>query len=310
MIIVTGSCGFIGSHLCEYLLKQNLEVLGVDNMNSYYDIKIKEENLKILKKYEKFLFLRENVVESKCIEKFKPEIVIHLASYAGVRYSIENPSLYANNNIVSQINLLEQSIKVGVKKFIYASSSSVYGTNIKIPFSEDDKIISQNSPYAVSKLCMENYANLYNKMYKLPIIGVRFFTVYGPRGRVDMAPFKFLSSIYNGIEFTKYGDGTSKRDYTYIDDIVSGIVGAIEFKTNKHEIYNLGNSHSISLNEFIGLCEKISKKKAIFKQINMPKGDVPLTFANISKAKRDLNYNPKTNIEAGLKKTYKWIKDL
>ena len=213
------------------------------------------------------------------------------------------------NNIISHINLLEQSVKSGVKKFIYASSSSVYGTNKKIPFSEDDLVNDQSSPYAVSKICMEKYSDLYNKMYKIPIIGLRFFTVYGPRGRVDMAPHKFLSAIYNGNEFKKYGDGTTQRDYTYIDDIVKGIYGAVNYNCSTHELYNLGNSNTISLNNFINICEKICNKTAKFKEIGMQMGDVPITFADISKAQRDLNYNPGTNIKDGLLNTFNWLKN-
>jgi len=309
MIIITGCAGFIGSHLSEFLLKKKYNVIGVDNINDYYDIRLKHDNLKILKKYPNFEFIKEDVITSKCIEKFKPEIVIHLSSYAGVRYSIENPSLYAKNNIISHINLLEQSVKVGVKKFIYASSSSVYGTNKKIPFCENDIVNDQSSPYAVSKICMEKYSDLYNKMYKIPIIGLRFFTVYGPRGRVDMAPYKFLSAINTGTEFNKFGDGTSQRDYTYIDDIVMGIYGAINHNCDTHELYNLGNSNTVCLNDFISTCEKICNKKAKFKQLETQMGDVPITYANISKAKNDLNYNPITNLEDGLRNTFNWIKN-
>ena len=310
IILVTGCCGFIGSHLCEKLLKQNKKVFGIDNINDYYDTKIKYNNLKLLKKYKDFTFYKENIVTTKIINKIKPVIVINLAAMAGVRYSLENPCLYIKNNVEGQTNLLEQSVKNNVELFIYASSSSVYGKNTKVPFGENDELNNINSPYAASKRHCEIMANLYNKLYKLPVIGLRFFTVYGPRGRPDMAPYKFLSKILNSEKFDKYGTGESYRDYTYIDDIVNGILGAIKNKNKKTcEVYNLGNSSPVSLNEFISLCEKVTKKKARFNQLPEQPGDVPATYANINKAKIDLDYNPSTTLEKGLTHTFNWLKD-
>jgi UDP-glucuronate 4-epimerase len=303
-ILVTGCAGFIGSHLSELLLKMNYNVIGIDNINSYYDVSLKEKNLDILKKYENFKFYKEDIRDTKIIEEEKPELVIHLAGMAGVRYSIENPEVYIDVNIKGHINLLEQAVNVKVKKFLFASSSSVYGANTKTPFSEDDIIEKQKSPYAVSKKSMEDFSRLYNKLYGLNIIGFRFFTVYGPRGRPDMAPFKFLSKIKNGNPIDKYGDGSSMRDYTYIDDIVGGIYGGIVNDIPGFEVFNLGNSSPVSLNEFIEVCEKVCEKKAIINQMGMQQGDVNITYANISKSQNMLGYRPETRLETGLKKTY------
>jgi UDP-glucuronate 4-epimerase len=304
-ILVTGCAGFIGSHTCEFLLKRGDTILGLDILNDYYDISLKERNLEILKRYPNFSFIKDDIKTTNVISEFKPEKVIHLASMAGVRYSLENPLLYETTNIGGFINILEECRKNNVKHIVYASSSSVYGLNTKIPFSEDDPIEKCNSPYACSKLCMEYYAKTYNQLYNLSNIGLRFFTVYGPRGRPDMAPYLFLNAIKNNIKFKKFGDGTSSRDYTYIDDIVSGIIGATDNKNNiKCKIYNLGNSSPVSLNEFIETCEKVTNKKAIFEQCPEQLGDVQHTYADITKAKNDLNYDPKTSLEEGLQNFY------
>jgi len=304
-ILVTGCAGFIGSYTCIYLLKRGDIILGIDNINDYYDINIKLENLKILEKYDNFTFKKKDICDTKSIEEWKPEKIIHLASMAGVRYSIENPALYEKINIGGFIHIMEEAVKNNVSQVIYASSSSVYGLNKKVPFSESDDIKSCNSPYACSKMAMELYAKTYFQLYGIKNIGLRFFTVYGPRGRPDMAPYKFLMAIKNNEKFKKFGDGTSCRDYTYIDDIVIGIVAALDNKKNiECEIYNLGNSTPVSLNEFISICEKVSGNTAFYDQIEEQLGDVPYTYADISKAKRDLDYEPKTNLSNGLKQLY------
>jgi UDP-glucuronate 4-epimerase len=302
-ILVTGCAGFIGSHTCEALLKRKqVKVLGIDNLNNYYDINRKLDNLKVLKKYDNFEFRKEDIRDTKIIEEWKPDKICHLASMAGVRYSIEHPKVYVDVNINGFINILEQARKVNIKQIVYASSSSVYGLNKKVPFSEIDPIVTPNSPYASSKMAMELYAKTYHQLYNLNLIGLRFFTVYGPRGRPDMAPYKFLKAIKEGIKFYKYGDGTSSRDYTYINDIVSGVVASLDNKKEiKCEVYNLGNSSPVSLNEFINLCEMVVGKKANYEQIGNQLGDVPQTYADISKAKRDLNYEPKVGLRYGLK---------
>jgi len=303
-ILVTGCCGFIGSHLCEKLLKNNYNnVYGIDIINDYYDIKKKEENLKILMKYKNFSFLKEDICNTKIITNWKPDKIIHLASMAGVRYSIENPKIYVKTNIEGFIHILEEAVKNNIKNITYASSSSVYGLNTKVPFSEDDEIKTCNSPYASSKMAMELFAKTYTQLYDINCIGLRFFTVYGPRGRPDMAPYKFLKAISTETKFKKFGDGTSSRDYTYVDDIVDGIIKASNCN-KKCEVYNLGNSFPVSLNEFIKICEKIVDKKAIYDEIGMQLGDVPHTYADISKAVKDFGYNPKIKLEEGLEKMY------
>ncbi len=306
-IIVTGCAGFIGYHVCIKLLKDGLNILGVDIMNNYYDTKIKQKNIDTLLKYKNFHFIKEDVVKTEIFKKIKPNIVIHLASIAGVRYSIENPQTYVDNNISGFINLLEQSKQVGTKRIIYASSSSVYGLNKSVPFSEDDVIETCNSPYACSKYAMEVFAKTYEQLYDIDTIGLRFFTVYGPHGRPDMAPYKFLYNIKNGIPIKKFGDGLTTRDYTYIDDIVNGIITASFSDKINHYIYNIGNSNPVSLNKFIETCENVCNKKAQIEEHPMPLGDVPHTYANIEKAKEDFQYEPKTSLEEGLKKTYEWM---
>jgi UDP-glucuronate 4-epimerase len=304
-ILVTGCAGFIGSHTCEYLLKRGDRVLGIDNLNDYYDVERKKENLNVLNKYENFEFKKEDIRTTKVIEEWKPDKICHLASMAGVRYSIEHPEIYVDVNINGFINILEQARKVGVKQIVYASSSSVYGLNKKIPFSESDAIETPNSPYACSKMAMELYAKTYHQLYNLNLIGLRFFTVYGPRGRPDMAPYKFLKAIKDQTKFYKYGGGTSSRDYTYVDDIVSGVVASIDNKKEiKCEVYNLGNSSPVSLNEFIALCEKVVGKKANYEQIGNQLGDVPHTYADITKARKDLDYEPNVKLEEGLRFMY------
>lgn len=305
IILVTGCAGFIGSHTCEFLLKRGDYVFGIDNLNDYYDVNLKYKNLDILKTYSNFTFKKEDIRNTNIINEIKPRKIIHLASMAGVRYSIQNPSLYNEVNVGGFINIMEQCVKNNVQHVVYASSSSVYGLNKKVPFSEDDVINTCNSPYACSKLAVEIYAKMYYQLYGISNIGLRFFTVYGPRGRPDMAPYLFLNAIANGQKFKKYGDGNSSRDYTYIDDIVHGIIAALDnVKDIKCNIYNLGNSTPVTLNNFIEICEKITGKKALFEQCNNQPGDVPHTYADILNAQKSLAYNPKTTLENGLTKFY------
>lgn len=315
-IIVTGCNGFIGSHLCEALLKINdiklgpIKILGIDNMNDYYDPSKKMKNLQHIQSiarnydYDNFMFMQQDIRNTKCISEWKPDIVIHLAAMAGVRYSTQNPTLYSDVNINGFINIIEQCRLVGCR-LIYASSSSVYGLNTKVPFNEEDTIKKCNSPYAASKLSKEIFAKMYSQLYNIETIGLRFFTVYGPRGRPDMAPYKFITKIMNEESIDKYGDGNSMRDYTYISDIVSGIISCITVKLkNKSEIYNLGNENPVSLNEFIETCEKVTGKKAIINYTENQQGDVPVTYADISKAKEELGYCPKVKILEGLSYVY------
>ena len=322
-ILVTGCCGFIGSHLCESLLKQNgnkfysnIEILGIDNMNNYYDIDLKEKNLQIIKSvarssynFNSFIFLKEDIRNTKCILEWKPDIVIHLAAMAGVRYSIQYPTLYSDVNINGFINIIEQCRLIKCR-LIYASSSSVYGLNKKVPFNENDEIAQCNSPYAASKLSKEIFAKMYSQLYGIETIGLRFFTVYGPRGRPDMAPFKFIDKISKQLPIDKYGDGKSTRDYTYISDIINGILSCITINIdNNYEIFNLGNNNPISLNDFISICEDIIQKKALINFKDKQLGDVTITYADISKAQKLLNYNPIIDIKDGLKLFYEYYKN-
>jgi UDP-glucuronate 4-epimerase len=307
-LLVTGCAGFVGSHLCETLLKNNHVVIGLDNLNDYYDVNLKMKNLEILKEYTNFTFLKEDICDTKAIIEYKPDKIIHLASMAGVRYSLENPLLYQKVNIGGMINLLEQNKELKID-FIYASSSSVYGNRQLFPFFESDQPGPIMSPYALTKYCMEEYAKLYNNLYKFQCIGFRFFTVYGPRGRPDMAPMKFLKAIHNQEKFYKYGKEDSYRDYTYIDDIINGILGAIKYEKKDNQIFNLGNNNLVSLQNFITTCEEVVGKKAIYETIANQKGDVSMTCASIEKSKEYLKYEPITDLKSGLTNTYKYLCD-
>lgn len=305
-ILVTGCAGFIGSHLCQKLLNDNHQVIGIDNINDYYDVKLKYKNLELLKKYKDFIFLQEDICETKSITKYKPDKIVHLASMAGVRNSIQNPDLYQKVNVGGMINLLQQNKDLKID-FIYASSSSVYGDRINYPFKESDKTGKIKSPYALSKLTMEQYAELFHTIYGFQCIGLRFFTVYGPRGRPDMAPMKFLKALHYGEKFYRYGSDETYRDYTYVDDIVDGICGALKYNKKVSEIFNLGNNKMVSLSNFIKTCEKVTGKEADYDIIQSQVGDVSMTCASIEKSKKYLNYEPKVDLYQGLKNTYQEI---
>ena len=307
-ILITGCCGFIGTNLClELLNKKENEIFGIDNFVDNYDTSFKCNNLNELVNFTNFTLFKEDLLGSKCIEKTKPDIIVHLASIPGVRKSLEDPIYYVKNNIEAFVYLLEECKKHDVSKVVYASSSSVYGSNEKVPFTEKDNIDNLKSSYACSKKCMEVYGKYYNDVFNIKTIGLRFFTVYGERGRPDMAPYMFIKNIAEGKEILQFGDGSSYRDYTYIKDIISGISAILDGKGKWGEIYNLGNENPINLLDFIALCEKITKKKAVKKVIDNQKGDVPKTYSNITKAKNDLDYSPKTSLEDGLYATYSWM---
>jgi UDP-glucuronate 4-epimerase len=303
-ILVTGCCGFIGSHMTELLLKEGHEVVGIDNMNNYYDNKIKYTNLTILLRHSRFSFFKEDIRDTTIIDAHRPEIVCHLASMAGVRYSLVNPRLYYDVNVNGFINILQQCIRTKVKKVVYASSSSVYGLNKKVPFSEQDAITTCNSPYACTKLAMEQMARTYFQLYKLPSVGLRFFTVYGPRGRPDMAIDKFLRALHQGEQITKHGGGESFRDYTFVSDIVKGVYASINRQKNDCKVYNLGNSSPITLNDLIAECERTVGKKANILQVDDQPGDVPRTYADLYHASIDLKFSPSVKLSEGLKLTY------
>lgn len=307
-LLVTGSCGFIGTNLCLNLLKnESNTIYGIDNFTDNYNVNYKKENYEELKKHTNFHFYNENLLGSSIIEETKPAIIIHLASIPGVRKSLQEPLYYIENNITTFVYLLEECKKYSVNKVIYASSSSVYGLNKKVPFEESDEITSLRSSYACSKKCMEVYGKYYNDVFNIKTIGLRFFTVYGERGRPDMAPYIFVKNIAENKEILQFGDGTSYRDYTYVTDIVQGINSIIDGKGKWGEIYNLGNENPINLLDFIKLCEKITGKKAIKKIIENQIGDVPKTYANINKAIKDLDYSPNVKLEEGLSKMFLWM---
>lgn len=311
-ILVTGSCGFIGFHTCSRLLQENHIVYGIDTMNDYYDPELKEQNLTDLEVYKNFYFIEEDMGESDILsrEEEKFDVVIHLGAYAGVRKSLECPDIYIKNNLQATCHLLEESVKNNIKLFLFASSSSVYGLN-DTPFRETDTIDKVNSIYAWTKKSMEDLCGLYHRLYKLNCIGMRFFTVYGPRGRPDMAPLKFLDAIAQNKTIKQYGDGSSERDYTYIDDIIDGIVGLMAHYIDviKFEVFNLGNNEVTSLCDFIKMCEDVTGNVAKVEVIDNQMGDVPKTYANIDKAKRIIGYEPKVNVFQGLRRTYVWLQN-
>jgi len=327
-ILVTGSSGFIGFHLSKLLLKKGHKVLGVDCMNNYYDVNLKKARLNILKNYKNFLFIKTSIENEKKIKnifkKFKPDFVIHLAAQAGVRYSIDKPRVYLKSNIDGSFNIIEYSYKFGVKHLIMASSSSVYGANKKIPFKEIDKTESQLSIYASTKKTNESMAHSYSNIWKIPITMLRFFTVYGPWGRPDMALFKFTEGILKDNPIDIYNNGNMFRDFTYIEDIIKGIYLLLNKIPNKKQlgkfkndslsevapfrILNIGNSKKIPLLDFLNEIEFRLNKKAIRNYMPLQKGDVKETLSNINLIKSLTKYNPKTNYKKGIKEFIKWYK--
>jgi UDP-glucuronate 4-epimerase len=314
-VLVTGGAGFIGSHVAEYLLERGDDVVIVDEMNDYYDVRIKKSNVAML--MEKYGEKRVQVfVGDICDEGFmvnvfettRPEWVCHMAARAGVRPSIQDPYIYIHSNITGTTRLLELSNKYGIKNFVFASSSSVYGGSKSTYFSEEESVDNPVSPYAASKKACELLAFTYHHLYKLNISALRFFTVYGPRGRPDMAPFKFIDRVSRGVEIQQFGDGSSSRDYTYIDDIVDGIVRAID-RPHKYQIFNLGKGSGTPLKEFIDLVQKYTGKKAVIKVMPDQPGDVPYTCADVTKASRMLGYQAKVSFEEGIRRTAEWYQD-
>jgi len=328
-ILITGSSGFIGFHLSKLLLEKGNNVHGIDSMNNYYDVSLKKARLKILLKYKKFSFSKTNLENNKKIEKifrkFKPKIVIHLAAQAGVRYSIDKPRVYLKSNIDGTFNVIESSHKVGVNHLIMASSSSVYGANKKIPFKEIDKTETQLSIYASTKKANESMAHSYSNIWNIPITMLRFFTVYGPWGRPDMALFKFTKGIIENKKIDIYNNGKMYRDFTYIDDIVNGINLLIKKPPSlKHKkkykndslssvgpfrVLNIGNTKKVYLLNFIKEIEKELGKKAIRNYMPLQKGDVKQTLSDTSLLKSITKYNPKTNYKSGIKNFLKWYQE-
>jgi UDP-glucuronate 4-epimerase len=315
-VLVTGGAGFIGSSVAQFLLARGDDVVVVDEMNDYYDVRIKENNLKILRetypeegrlKIYKTDICDEDVM-SKIFETERPTWICHMAARAGVRPSIQDPFVYIHSNIKGTTHLMELSARHGIKNFVFASSSSVYGGSKSTFFSEEENVDNPVSPYAASKKACELLAYTYHHLYNLNISALRFFTVYGPRGRPDMAPFKFIDRVSRGVEIQQFGDGSSSRDYTYIDDIVDGIVRALD-RPHKYEVFNLGKGSGTSLKQFIDLVQEHTKQDAIIKVMPDQPGDVPYTCANVSKAYSMLGYKSKVSFDDGIRRTVEWYNE-
>jgi len=308
-ILVTGSAGFIGFHLARQLLQEGIEVVGYDNVNDYYDPSLKEARLRILNDFDQFKFYRADLCDLATLQKVFSdqtiEKVVHLAAQAGVRYSLINPFAYQKSNLEGFLNIIELSKRAKVKNFIYASSSSVYGNNRHLPFSVQDNVDRPISLYAATKKSNELIAHVYAHLYQLPCTGLRFFTVYGPFGRPDMALFIFTKNILEGKPIDVYNFGQMKRDFTYIDDIVAGLRSAID-KPFPYEIFNLGNHRSENLMDFIHLIEEYSGQKAQINFQPIQPGDVPETYADISTATEKLGFVPRTQIREGIKLFLDW----
>ncbi len=312
-IIVTGSSGFIGCHLTRKLLELNHTVYGIDSINNYYDVKIKNNRTKELKKFKNFFFLKVDLKNKAKIEKYfkkiKINLIINLAAQAGVRYSITSPQKYFDNNILGFFNLIEFARKYNIKNIVSASSSSVYGENIKIPFSEKDRVDNLTQFYAATKRSNEIIGEVYSKIYKMNFTFLRLFTVYGPWGRPDMAMVKFVTNIIKKKKIDVFNKGNHHRDFTYIDDIVDGIVKAC-FKKKKHNyrIYNLGSGKKIALTKLINTIQSKLGLKAKINLKKMQKGDVKKTLSDLTRSKKELNYNPRVKIEEGIDRYIKWYR--
>ncbi|OCZ49453.1 NAD-dependent epimerase/dehydratase family protein [Dehalobacter sp. TeCB1] len=322
-IIVTGGAGFIGSHLCERLFYDGWRVINVDNFNDFYDPLIKRRNAADCKEFlvrnglsgDKYIVADGDICDMiflrDIFKKFLPLAVIHLAAYAGVRPSIQRPELYVQVNINGTTNVLECMKEFGVKYHVFASSSSVYGNNLKVPFAEDDFVDKPISPYAATKKAGELLCHTYHHLYDINTACLRFFTVYGPRQRPDLAIHKFTQLIMEGKPIPFYGNGTTQRDYTYIDDIIDGIVRALDWVRNgekRYEIFNLGESKTISLSEMVNTLETALNRKAELEMLPSQPGDVERTYADISKSKIMLDYNPTTEFTEGIAKFIKWYR--
>lgn len=334
-ILVTGSSGFIGSNLTKRLLKEEkVRVIGLDNMNDYYDVKIKESRLEELKKFDNFIFIKGNLADketiNKIFEEYKPEVVVNLAAQAGVRYSISNPDAYIESNIIGFYNILEACRHNPVEHLVYASSSSVYGSNKKVPYSTDDKVDNPVSLYAATKKSNELLAHAYSKLYNIPSTGLRFFTVYGPAGRPDMAYFGFTNKLIKGETIKIFNYGNCMRDFTYVDDIVEGIVrvmkGAPEQRNGEdglpippYAVYNIGNSDPVNLLDFVTILQEELVRAGVLPKdydfeshkelVPMQPGDVPVTYADTMPLQRDFGYKPSTDLRTGLRKFAEWYNE-
>lgn len=312
-ILVTGGAGFIGSHLVRHLLAEDIwNVAVVDNFSDFYSPECKRENIRSFLENPNFSLYETDICDVENLEKVfsenKFDVVVHLAARAGVRPSLKRPQAYAQTNINGTLNLLELTRKYSIIKFIFGSSSSVYGSRCKVPFNENDKVSEPISPYAATKAAGELLCHTFSHLYDIQVVCLRFFTVYGASQRPDLAIRKFSQLILEGKPIQMFGDGTTRRDYTYVDDIIQGVRAAIDYDKTKFEIINLGESQTVELRELIELLEENLGEKAIIERLPMQPGDVPQTFADITKAKELLNYNPQTKIEEGIKKFTDWFR--
>lgn len=308
--LITGAAGFIGSHLTQRLLADGWSVVGVDNFDDFYDPQIKRSNLKASLRNNDFCLIEADIRDQTAMDEAIAngiDIIVHLAARAGVRPSIEQPTLYADVNVNGTTVLLEAANKHNIRKFIFGSSSSVYGNNEKVPFSEDDNVDFPISPYAATKKACELICHTYHHLYGIDITCLRFFTVYGPRQRPDLAIHKFASLIEQGKPIPVYGDGSMMRDFTYIDDIINGTLAAMD-KCAGFNIYNLGESRPISVNDLIAELEKALGRKAVREYLPAQPGDVERTYADVTRAVNELGYDPSTAIEAGLAKFVAWLR--
>ena len=309
-IIVTGGAGFIGSHVVEYLLKNEYHITVIDNYDSFYSKETKQKNLSAVINHPNLIFHELDIVDSNAIDLHLTgtyQAIIHLAAKAGVRPSIENPIAYQQTNVAGTQNLLEFARKKSIKQFVFASSSSVYGINKNIPWRESEGLLNPISPYASTKISGELLGHVYSHLYGFRFIGLRFFTVFGPRQRPDLAIHTFSKKILNGETIPFFGDGNTQRDYTFVDDIVKGVIGALNYDKTNYEIINLGNSHAVSLAELVSTLETVFEKKAIINKLPEQPGDVPVTFSDINKAKELLNYTPTTSLKEGIIKFKDWL---
>lgn len=332
-ILVTGAAGFIGSNLVKRIYKEtsNVTVIGIDNMNAYYDVALKDFRLKELEQYSTFTFVKGNIADKKLInelfEKYKPLIVVNLAAQAGVRYSITNPDAYIESNLVGFFNILEACRNYPVEHLVYASSSSVYGSNKKVPYSTDDKVDNPVSLYAATKKSNELMAHAYSKLYNIPSTGLRFFTVYGPAGRPDMAYFGFTNKLVKGETIKIFNYGNCKRDFTYVDDIVEGVVRVMQKAPDKkngedglpippYAVYNIGNQNPENLLDFVQILSEELVRAGVLPEnydfeahkelVAMQPGDVPVTYADTSALERDFGYKPSTSLREGLRNFAEW----
>src|SRR3989440_5157935 len=308
-ILVTGGAGFIGSHLVEHLLAAGHAVVILDDFNDFYDPQINQANIAGFAKHVTIhhVDLRDGASVRNLFHREKFEVIAHLAARAGVRPSIQYPQLYYDTNVTGTLHLLEAARLTGVERFVFASSSSVYGASKTVPFSEDQHLTQTLSPYGATKIAGEFLCSTYSHLYRMRVVALRYFTVYGPRQRPDLAIHQFTRRIYAGQPIDQFGDGSTQRDYTYIDDIIQGTMAALDYNGPLYDVFNLGESQTIQLKDLILAIENTLKKKAKINRLAQQPGDMPRTYADISKAKKSLGYNPTTKLSEGLPKFVEWF---